>query len=218
MAYRTIKSWTGAIPVAGQFPATQVPFNSNPSDGDTIQITFNGVTRVYGFKSNGGAAAHFVSSPTSACQIGSNTKQTIINLINTINTNPHDTQVGTDGTISPVLSGDNMFIVYGNNKIVTGPTISDPIGSFLGSNATHQTGVAVAHAYGMQSSYSDVYSAISFNSGNTHQILVVDNPNDDGYNAGPPKSNLKVVTVALAPNVIHEITTLGCSTSCTLYG
>lgn len=220
MAYRTIKTWTGAVPTAGQFPAVLVPFNVNPVDGQKMKITFNSVDRVYSFHDNDGASTRFTSSPTSACQIGATPKDTIKNLICTIHSNPVDTRVGTDNTITPQASGTNL-IVYGNNKITTGPSIAfvtSTGSSFLGSNSTHQVGADVSNAYGMSPGYSNVYSAISFNTGTSHQILVIDNPNDDGYNAGPPKSNLKVVTVNLAPHVIHEITTLGCSTNCILYG
>ena len=224
MAYRTIKSWTGTGAnniTAGRFPHTYVPFKANPVNAQEISITFNNVVRTYGFYDTHGAATHFVSPPTSACQIGSTIEQTIANLICTINSDPHATKVGTDGTISLQTSGTSGLMVYGNSKMVTAPVIthvSDSGGVDFLESRVSQTGAVVVGAYGMADGYANAYSAISFATNGPHDVLVVDNPNDDGYNIGPPKSNLKVVSVNLNAGVIHEITTLGSKDTCTLYG
>lgn len=224
MAYRTVKEYGGANIAAGEFPATKVQFTSNPVDGNTISIAFNSVTRVYTFKENDGASTRFTSSPTDLCQIGATPKDTIENLVNTINTQPRDTQVGTDGTITPVASGSDMFIVYGNNKIVTGPTITTSSGSFLGSNSSHQAGALQLGAYPDKTStdgpYNNSYSAICFPGTGvaSHDLLVLREVNGDAYNIGPPKSRMHVVSVPLQGGVIHEIQTFGSKDACVLFG
>ena len=224
MAYRTVKEYIGSAVAAGEFPATKVQFTSNPADGNTISIVFNSVTRVYAFKENDGASTRFTSSPTTICQIGATPKDTIENLVNTINTQPRDTQVGTDGTITPVVSGSDMFIVYGNNKIVAGPTISATSGSFLGNNLTHQTGALQSGAYPDKTHddgpYNNSYSAICFagTGVDSHDLLVLKEVDGDAYNIGPPKSRMHVVTVPLQGGVIHEIQTFGSKDACVLFG
>jgi hypothetical protein len=224
MAYRTVKEYGGVIVAAGEFPARKVQFISNPVDGNSITIVFNGVSRSYTFSEVGGADISFVSPPTTVCHIGSNIQKTIINLIHTINSTPIDIQVGTDGTITPVLSGSENFIVYGNNKITTGPSIQSTIGGFLGATIEHQAGQLQKGAYPDVNSpngpYNNSYSAICFGgSGVTnHDLLVLKEVNGDAYNIGPPKSCMHVITIPLQGGVIHEIQTFGSTSPCVLLG
>ena len=224
MAYRTVKEYGGEAVAAGQFPAVATPFTSNPDNNNVITITFNGVSRAYTFVDNGGASTRFQSSPTTKCQIGATIKHTIQNLINTINTSPQATEIGTPGTITPVLSGSDTFIVYGNEKTTSLPACVASPGSFLGSSSTIQNGQLVRGAYPDKSStdgpYNNSYSAICFSGTGVvnRDLLVLKEVDGDAYNIGPPKSRMHVVSVPLQGGVIHEIQTFGSTAACVLFG
>lgn len=224
MGYRTVKEYSGANVSAGQFPGIATPFVDNPNNNDEISIVFNGVTRTYTFVDNDGASTKFQSSPTTKCQIGADPKHTIQNLINTIHTDPLATQVGAAGTITPVLSGSDTFMIYGNEKTSTLPTCNSSVGSFLGSTSTIQNGANQAGAYPDKVStdgpYNNSYSAICFNTSGiaSHDLLVLKEVDGDAYNIGPPKTRMHVVSVPLQGGVIHEIQTFGSKDACILFG
>lgn len=191
-------------PAAGKYAKRSFTFSRKPAADETLQISWNSVTRTYTFvESPSGASTQTINHPpTYLCQIGATAEETVANLVNTIHSNVHDTTLGEDTTISTSIESPAAITVHSNAKISGTITITPSVGT-LGSQGSSTAGTDSVEEPGAP------YSALVSN-GTITKVLVRDPAASvDGYNAGPPVNQLSEVVVNLPANVVIPLQTWG---------
>lgn len=204
--YKYAEASTGKTTI-GRYAFNELQFNSNPVDGNTLTITWNGVSREYTFSSSGGANKHSLNPPaTRTCLIGATKEETIENLVVTIHSNVHDVTTGEDTTISTSAKDDRLFI-YSNAKIA-------------GSVVMANTGGFVQSVNGQAGANVDLQDDLPFTAFLTTQAnptVVVADPDADGYNPGPPNNKLIQKALIVPANTFVTLRVWGISTAGTLF-
>jgi len=216
--YKAVHNHTandGNTASAGKFAEIQFSLTINPAVGDTIEITWNGVTRTYTFSDKPDAAdnrRHHNLNLTKVL-IGVNTSETMKNIVTAVHSKSNSVAKGKDDTISiAVIDNPTTAVqVYSNAKITGNITIG---GTATTTTTGSVAGVDMLNVYITGKSYTGFQPHHS----SLDVIVRKHGDNTDGYNVGPSINQLEVVSLTnLDHKVIYPIETFGCSKTCTVY-
>lgn len=210
----------GVVCTAGSFAQKQFKLINNITDGMTVVITWNSITRTYTFVDDGTGTDHIRATSaraTTEVNIGSDIKTNTRNLVAAIHTNKSHVAAGRDNTIFPIVAAtDEDVVVYSQAKLAQSITIG---GTAVASSTAGSAGTVATGAYTTNKGYTGIMITAGGSPGQiaNNVSIIVRNPDTDGV-PGAPQNDLVCKTVALVVGDLYPIETYGCNFNATLFG
>lgn len=219
--YKQVHTHTGQSVAPGDFAKYKLYLNSGIIHGDTVIISWNGVSRTYEFVDDGTGVDHVrasTSRPSTKVALDNDLRILTFNLVATIRTNVDHIAAGRDDTILPVVDQDTggWFIgVYSQAKHTGSINITGTGVNTLLSKSSN-LGVSPTGTYSTDKGYVGIFVAGTYGAEVSVDLLM--RCEDTSGVPGAPENNLETVNVKLRAGILYDIETYGCSTNCTVFG